>query len=131
MTRVMAVVLVSMTVASLAVAADPQPKAQPQVMFTTVSPDERLSSDIIGLDVYNDANQDIGKIKDIAYSGGTVTAYILSVGGFFGVGDRYVAVAPAGLNIAYDATARKWHANMDTTADQLMSAPAFSYPSKT
>ena len=38
-------------------------------------------------------NKNIGKIKDIALNQhGRAQAYILSVGGFLGVGDHYVAV---------------------------------------
>jgi hypothetical protein len=99
-------------------------------MFTTVPPTDRLSSEVVGLDVYNNANQDIGTIKDIAYSGANMKAYIVAVGGFLGVGDHYVAVSPSDLKVTYDATTKKWHANMDTTADQLKSAPAFTYSSK-
>jgi hypothetical protein len=99
-------------------------------MFTTVPPTDRLSSEVVGLDVYNNANQDIGTIKDIAYTGANVKAYIVAVGGFLGMGDHYVAVSPSDLKVTYDATTKKWHANMDTTADQLKAAPAFTYSSK-
>ncbi len=99
-------------------------------MFTTVPSTDRLSSEVVGLDVYNGANKDIGTIKDIAYAGANVKAYIISVGGFLGMGDRYVAVAPSDLKVTYDATAKKWHAKMDATADQLKSAPAFNYSNK-
>jgi hypothetical protein len=98
--------------------------------FTTVATTDRLSSEVVGLDVYNNANQDIGTIKDIAYSGQDVKAYIVAVGGFLGMGDHYVAVSPSDLKVSYDATTKKWHANMDTTADQLKAAPAFNYSSK-
>lgn len=100
-------------------------------MFTTVPQTDRLSSEVVGLDVYNNANQDIGTIKDIAYTGSSVQAYILAVGGVLGVGDHYVAVSPSDLKVSYDANAKKWHANMDTTADQLKNAPAFTYSAKT
>jgi hypothetical protein len=123
-----------MLVSPIAFAQSPTPPAASIVaqggMFTTVQPTDRLSSEVIGLDVYNNANQDIGTIKDIAYSGANVKAYIVAVGGILGVGDHYVAVSPSDLKVSYDETAKKWHANMDTTADQLKSAPAFTYSSK-
>jgi hypothetical protein len=103
---------------------------QSQAMFATVLPTDRLSSEIIGLDVYNNANEDIGTIKDIAYAGASVKAYIVAVGGFLGVGDHYVAISPSDLTVAYDTTAKKWHANMDTTVDKLKAAPPFTYPAK-
>ncbi len=110
----------------------PAPAAGPMqgATFNTVSSSDCLSSDVVGLDVYNNANQDIGTIKDIAYAGTSVKAYIVAVGGILGVGDHFVAVSPADLKVTYDATAKKWHANMDTTAEQLKSAPAFNYASK-
>jgi hypothetical protein len=100
-------------------------------MFTTVAPTDRLSSEIVGLEVYNKANENIGTIKDIAYSGTDVKAYIVAVGGFLGVGNHYVAASPSDLKVSYDANAKQWHANMDTTADQLRNAPAFNYSAKT
>jgi hypothetical protein len=50
-----------------------------------ISASSTLSSQVIGLDVYNDSKQDVGKIQDIVISeDGHAQAYILSVGGFFG-----------------------------------------------
>lgn len=68
-------------------------------MFTAVPTGERIGSLTVGLNVYNDAKQDIGKIKDVAYQGSTVKAYIVEVGGFLGLGDHYVAVSPSSMHI--------------------------------
>ena len=99
-------------------------------MFAKIPATDRLSSEIVGLNVYNGSKQDIGTIKDIAYAGPNVNAYILAVGGFLGMGDHYVAVNPSDISVAWDAGAKKWHASMDTTADQLKAAPEFKYPAK-
>ncbi len=98
--------------------------------FVTVAPGERMESKVVGLEVRNDANQDIGTIKDIAYRGNSIQAYVLSVGGFLGMGDRYVAVAPSAVQISYDHNAKTWHATMDTTAAKLKAAPAYQYPNQ-
>ena len=46
-----------------------------------------LSSNVVGLDIYNGQNNKIGKIQDIAFdSSKQITGYILSVGGFLGNG---------------------------------------------
>lgn len=85
-----------------------------------------LSSKLTGRDIYNKDNKDIGTIKDIALNpNGRAAAYIVSVGGFLGVGEHYVAVNPEALNIAYKDN--KWHAEMNATAEQLKSAPEFKY----
>ncbi len=97
--------------------------------FASVTSQDELSSKVVGLDVYNNANQDIGKIKDLAFDNGQLKAYIVAVGGFLGMGDHYVAVQPSAVNLSYDSNARKWHAAMNTDADQLKAAPEYKYSS--
>ncbi len=79
--------------------------------------------------MHNNTNQDIGTIKDVAYSGTGVKASIVGVGGFLGMGDHYLAVSPSAIHVIYDTNAKTWHATMNTTADQLKAAPEFKYPS--
>jgi hypothetical protein len=102
----------------------------PSAMFTKIPATDRLSSEIVELDVYNASKQDIGTIKDIAYAGPNVNACIVAVGGFLGVGDHYVAVNPSDISVTWDAGAKEWHASMNTTADQLKAAPEFKYSTK-
>jgi hypothetical protein len=98
-------------------------------MFTTIPSRDDLSSNLVGLSVYNNAGQDIGSIKDIAFSNNGVRAYILGVGGFLGVGDHYVAVRPSAINLSYNTSDNKWQAKMATNAAQLKAAPEYKYPS--
>ena len=94
--------------------------------YVTVPTSDDLSSKVVGLDIYNKDNKDIGTIKDIALNqNGRTSAYIVSVGGFLGMGEHYVAVSPQAVNVSYKDN--KWHANMNATADQLKAAPEFKY----
>lgn len=96
--------------------------------FVTINQDEKLSSNLIGLDVYNGSKQEIGQIKDIAVGpAGRTRAYIVSVGGLLGVGTHYVAINPSDIKIAYNSSDQKWHATTNATSDQLKSAPEFQY----
>jgi hypothetical protein len=96
--------------------------------FVSISGNDELSSKLVGLDVYNDKNQDIGQIKDVALNqSGQTEAYILSVGGFLGIGDHYVAVNPSQLKVTYNDSDKKWHASMNATTDELKAAPEFKY----
>ena len=99
-------------------------------MFTNIPSGDRLSSGVIGLDVYNDQKQDIGTIKDLALDRTGLSAYIVGVGGFLGMGDHYIAVRPSAISLSYNADEKKWQATMNTNADQLKSAPEYKYPSK-
>ena len=96
--------------------------------FVSVANNDELGSKLIGLDIYNSAKQDIGQIKDIAMSQrGRAQAYIVSVGGFLGMGEHYVAVNPSAITVTYGDSDKKWHAAMNATADQLKAAPEFKY----
>lgn len=100
-------------------------------MFTSIPKNDELGSKVVGLDVYNHDNKNIGTIKDIAIGdNGQVNGYILSVGGFLGIGDHYVAVRPSAIDLNYNSSDNKWHAKMDANAGQLKSAPEYSYSSK-
>jgi sporulation protein YlmC with PRC-barrel domain len=104
----------------------PVPKDGPN--FIQVQNGDMLSSNVVGLDIYNSQNDDIGKVQDVAFDASKrVTGYILSVGGFLGMGTRYVAVNPSSLMVAYDAQNKVWKATMNATKDQLKSAPEFKY----
>jgi hypothetical protein len=96
--------------------------------FVSIGQDEKLTSNLVGLDVYNGSNQDIGQIKDIAVGrAGRTRAYIVSVGGFLGLGTHYVAINPLDIKVAYNSSDQKWHATTSATSDQLKSAPEFQY----
>ena len=96
--------------------------------FATVPAKDKLSSEVVGLPVYNNDNKDIGTIKDLAFDNTGAEAYILGVGGFLGMGDHYVAVRPSAINLSYNASDKKWHAEMNTTAAQLKAAPEYKFP---
>jgi sporulation protein YlmC with PRC-barrel domain len=96
--------------------------------FIQVQSADMLISNVVGLDIYNSQNDDIGKVQDVAVDASKkVTGYILSVGGFLGMGTHYVAVNPDALMVTYDAQSKAWKATMNATKDQLKSAPEFKY----
>jgi hypothetical protein len=96
--------------------------------FVSVPNGDDLSSKVVGLDIYNGSNQDIGQIKDIALGqNGRSQAYIVSVGGFLGMGEHFVAVSPSSVKVSYNSSDKKWHASMNASADQLKAAPEFKY----
>ena len=127
---------IALIAASLAVLAGPvlaedaktTGKAPAETKFSTVSKDEMFSSKLKGLKVSNQKDESVGEITDIAIKNHQVDALILSVGGFLGVGEHYVAVSPSSVNIRHDAKNDKWLASMNTTKEALKAAPEFKYP---
>jgi len=55
---------------------------------------EWRASELVGLNVYNDADEKIGDVNDVILdSSGKVASVIVGVGGFVGLGEHYVAIA--------------------------------------
>lgn len=99
-----------------------------EAKYSTISKDEMFSSKLKGLNITNQENSTVGEITDIAIKNDKIDAFILSVGGFLGMGERYVAVSPNSVTITHDKSNDKWVAKMNTTKDALKAAPEFKYP---
>jgi opacity protein-like surface antigen len=127
---------IALITASLAVLAAPAfandvktvGNAPTEAKYSTVSNDEMFSSKLKGLTVTNQKDETVGEITDLAIKNHDVDALILSVGGFLGMGEHYVAVSPSSVNIRYDQKNNKWLASMNTTKDAMKAAPEFKYP---
>ena len=127
---------IALIAASLAVLASPvlaeesrtTGAAPTEAKFSTVSKDEMFSSKLKGLNVHNQKDESIGEITDLAIKNHQIDALILSVGGFLGMGEHYVAVSPSSVNVRHDEKNNKWLASMNTTKEALKAAPEFKYP---
>ena len=70
--------------------------------------EELRTSKLVGSKVYNNANENIGSIEDIIPKlDGSMDEVVLSVGGFLGMGDKYVAVPFSDLKITRDGSSLK------------------------
>lgn len=87
-------------------------------------PDQLLASKVKGADVIGSDGKKIGDVSDILFSkDGKIEAYVLSVGGFLGVGAKEVAFAPSSVQLTQDKDA--WQVKVSMTKDQLAQAPNF------
>ena len=104
--------------------------AMPMGMFVTPSASDYSASELIGTKVTNRGNENVGELVDVILdSNQKVRAMVLSVGGFLGMGTRYVAVEPSALTIT-KKDEKTYTAQMDTTKDALKAAPEFKYTRK-
>jgi hypothetical protein len=78
---------------------------------------------LLGNDVYNSADENLGSIKEfmIEMSTGNISYAVLSFGGFLGVGDRLFAVPWQALTL--DTANKRFMLN--ATKEQLKNAPGF------
>jgi hypothetical protein len=91
------------------------------------SADEWRSSKLIGLNVYNQANEKVGDINDLILGpDGKIANAVIGVGGFLGMGEKLVAVpfSDLTLNRDDDGTHR---VTINSSKDALESAPDFKY----
>jgi sporulation protein YlmC with PRC-barrel domain len=88
--------------------------------------EELRTSQLVGAKVYNNANENIGSIEDIILKpDGSVDEVVLSVGGFLGMGDKYVAVPFSDLKITRDGSSLKIVTL--ATKDSLKALPAYQF----
>src|SRR5262249_823050 len=70
----------------------------------TQRPDQFLASKFKGTDVLGSADKKIGDISDILFDkNGQIQAYVVSVGGFLGVGSKEVALPPSAFQAVADS----------------------------
>lgn len=100
--------------------------ATAKIKFITAKPAEVTSSKLVGKNLYNKQNENVGEIEDLVIDQGkTVTGVVVSVGGFLGMGERYVLVDPS--SIFLHRADGKLKAMVDADKDAVKNAPEFKY----
>jgi sporulation protein YlmC with PRC-barrel domain len=98
-------------------------------------------SQLIGLDVYNNNNENIGDINDVILGkDGKIELIVVGVGGWLGMGQHDVALRweqvsfsdqpPKGDKANAEAGEKPDHAMVNMSKDQLKAMPAFKYSSE-
>jgi hypothetical protein len=99
------------------------------VRFVEVQPANVMSSNLIGTNVYNNQNESLGAIRDLVIDNGNkITGIVVNVSGFLGLAESYVVVDPS--TIVLTQKDGVWRAYVDTSRDNLKSAPKFTYAKK-
>jgi hypothetical protein len=89
--------------------------------------DEWRSSKLVGLPVYNAANEKIGDINDLILGpDGKISKAVIGVGGFLGLGEKLVAMDFGDLQLNRDADGTM-RVTVNSTKETLESAPDFEY----
>lgn len=95
------------------------------VRYVTPLATDFVASSLIGADVYNIENENIGEVKDIILRENNIAGFVIAVGGFLGIGESYVVVSPETIQMTNDYG--KWKLIMNATKDSLKEAPTFKY----
>jgi sporulation protein YlmC with PRC-barrel domain len=100
------------------------PTSSDKVTFYSVQASDLRVSELMGVNVTNLQNETVGEIEDILVDkNNSIRAFVISVGGFLGIGDRNVAIEPNAfkLNEQSDGSIK---VTLNTTKDDLKNAPA-------
>jgi PRC-barrel domain protein len=106
-------------------------KAGDAQFVSSQKPDQWLATKFKGTDVLGPDDQKVGDISDVVFDkGGTkIDAYVVSVGGFLGIGSKDVALAPSAFQQVpgdpNSATNSSPKLKISMTKDQLKNAPNF------
>ena len=97
------------------------------VTYYAVQPADMTASNLMRTEVRNLQDERIGRIEDLVIGNGReITAVVVGVGGFLGIGERYAALPPSAIVLtrAADGSMR---AVVDATRDQLRTSPEFRF----
>jgi sporulation protein YlmC with PRC-barrel domain len=90
------------------------------------SPDQHLASKFNGTNVIGTDDKKIGDISDVLFDNDhKVVAFIVGVGGFLGIGQKDVAIAPASFQTVAGKDATDMKLRLAMTKEELKAAPTF------
>ncbi|WP_375619355.1 MULTISPECIES: PRC-barrel domain-containing protein [unclassified Bartonella] len=95
------------------------------VRYVTPLATDFVASSLIGANVYNIEDENIGEVKDIILRENNIAGFVVAVGGFLGIGESYVVVSPETIQMTNDYG--KWKLITNATKDSLKDAPSFKY----
>ncbi|WP_039759745.1 PRC-barrel domain-containing protein [Bartonella queenslandensis] len=95
------------------------------VRYVTPLETDFVASSLIGANVYNIEDENIGEVKDIILRENNIAGFVIAVGGFLGIGESYVVVSPETIQMTNDYG--KWKLITNATKDSLKNAPTFKY----
>jgi sporulation protein YlmC with PRC-barrel domain len=95
----------------------------PATEITTIAHGWSAKKQILGKTVYNEQDEKVGQVEDIIVAPDKAISYaILSVGGFLGLGEHYVAIPFTQLKAGDDKYVLR-----GATKDALKAIPKFDY----
>ena len=127
MRKIISATLFAMGVSVAALAQQPVPMASgPAKIFTTL-PAGTTVTNFYKQNVYDPSDSKIGDVDDMLIDKeGRVTALIIGVGGFLGMGEKNVAIPFSDIR-ASEKNNNKWYLVLNTTKDALKTAPGYTY----
>jgi sporulation protein YlmC with PRC-barrel domain len=127
MRKIISATVFAMGVSVAALAQQPAPMASGAAQILTTLPAGTTVTNFYKQNVYDPLDNKIGGIDDVLIDKeGRVTALIIGVGGFLGMGEKNVAIPFSDIR-ASEKNNNKWYLVLNTTKDALKTAPGYTY----
>ena len=98
--------------------------------LSSLPPDSWTITNYYKQNVYDKGQNTVGKIDDVLVDkSGKITALMVGVGGFLGMGEKDVALPFTAVHS--EKKDNKWYLTVDETKDSLKSAAGYKYDSST
>src|ERR1700680_3922844 len=126
MKTIISAAALAISLSTAALAQQPAPTtAGPAEIFTRL-PAGTTVTNFYKQNVYDPSDNKIGDVDDVLIDKeGRITAMIIGVGGFLGMGEKDVAIPFSALHASEKNN--KWYLVLNTTKDALKAAPGFTY----
>jgi sporulation protein YlmC with PRC-barrel domain len=90
------------------------------------SPDQHLASKFTGTNVIGTDDKKIGDVSDVLFDkDNKIIAFVVGVGGFLGIGQKDVAIAPVSFEAVSGTNGNAMKLRLSMTKDELKAAPTF------
>ncbi|MGI8525650.1 MAG: PRC-barrel domain-containing protein [Pseudolabrys sp.] len=104
----------------------PAPAASGRII-SSQQPDQWLASKFKGTDVFGSDDQKIGDVSDMLFDkSGKIDAFLVSVGGFLGVGSKEVALPPSSFEVVAGTNGAPDKLKVAMSKDDLKQAQNFT-----
>ena len=113
--------------ASPSATAPAQPSSDKADFVASQKPDQWLATKFRGTEVQGADNQSIGSVSDILFDKtGNIQAYVISIGGFLGMGAKEVALAPKSFDVMPGQNGAAPKLKLSMSKEQLTNAQNFA-----
>jgi sporulation protein YlmC with PRC-barrel domain len=107
-------------------ASKPATASTDQQVVTSQRPDQFLASKFSGTDVMGADDKKVGDVSDVLFDkDGKILAYVVSIGGFLGIGSKNVAMAPNAFQVVKGTNGESDKLKITMSQEQLKQMASF------
>jgi sporulation protein YlmC with PRC-barrel domain len=104
---------------------DRQARTQAPEGYQMMADEQRTADNLMGADVYDGENQQIGSVEDIVLDGNEISHLVLDIGGFLGIGEHRIALSMQEVDIFWSDQDDEVRVQVPMTQEELEQMPEY------